>query len=158
MNNGLIQSKKHQIIDCNKFIYYDDKLNLVIKLKYFLKQKNYQYFIEHIFKTIDELILLRITKLNICTMDTYIDLKDHKLKEIDYDFIKMMIHVLQEKYPDNLKVIWVTNANIMVKTIYTIIRPFIDKETRQKIFFLKKNKKNKNKKVINESNLEELLE
>jgi len=158
MNTGLIHKENKRLIDCEKFIYYDDKLNLVIKLKYFLKQKDYQYFIEYIFKIIEELIILRKTQLNISTMDTFIDLKDHKLKEIDYDFIKMLIHVLQEKYPDNLKVIWVTNANIMVKTIYTIIRPFIDKETRQKIFFLKKNKKNKNKKVVNESNLDELLE
>jgi hypothetical protein len=61
-----------------------------------------------------------------------------------------MVQICQEKYPDNLEIIYIKNANIMVKTIYSIIRPFVDKETRKKIFFIKKNKKNKDQSPDNE--------
>ena len=54
-------------------------------------------------------------------------------KDIDLDFIKIMIHYCQEKYPDNLDIIYVKNANIMIKSLYAIIRPFVDKDTRKKI-------------------------
>ena len=78
-----------------------------------------------------------------------------------------MIQYCQEKYPDNLQIIYVKNASIMIKSIYAIIRPFVDKDTRKKIFFIKKNKNNSNKlkggilknesEQINEENLDELF-
>ena len=51
-----------------------------------------------------------------------------------------------------------------LKTIYSIIRPFVDKETRKKIFFIKKNKKNneqsQDKEInkINEECIDELFD
>ena len=45
----------------------------------------------------------------------------------------------------------------MFKTIYALVRPFIDKVTRKKIFFIKKDKKNKKKK-ISEDNIDELFD
>jgi len=133
-----------RVIDMNNFIYIDTNLCLSVNIRYFKKQKNYEKFIKHIFNVIDNILLIRKQKLNEDTMNVFVDLKDYKLKEIDYDFIKLMIHVCEEKYPDNLNIINIKNANIMIKTIYSILRPFIHKDTRKKIFFIKKNKKNKN--------------
>ena len=145
-------------IDMEKFIYTDDNLCLSVSIKYFKKLKDYESFILYIFNVIDQTLLLRKEKLNLNTMDVYVDLKDYKIKEIDYEFIKIMIHVCEEKYPDNLNMINIKNANIMVKTIYSILRPFIHKDTRKKIFFIKKNKnKNKNKQ-INEENIDDLFD
>ena len=100
-------------------------------------------------------------------MESYVDLKGYKLKELDLDFIKIMIQYCQEKYPDNLQIIYVKNASIMIKSIYAIIRPFVDKDTRKKIFFIKKNKNKTNNlkgstlknesDQINEENLDELF-
>ena len=133
-----------RIIDMKKFIYIDQNLCLSLNIKFFRKQKNYEEFIKYIFNTIDNILLLRKNKLNDDTMNVCIDLKDYKIKEIDYEFIKIMIRVCEEKYPDNLNTINITNANIMIKTIYSVLRPFINKDTQKKIFFIKKNKKNKN--------------
>jgi len=133
-----------RVIDMNNFIYIDTNLCLSVNIRFFKKQKNYEEFIKYIFNVIDNILLIRKQKLNLDTMNVYVDLKDYKLKEIDYDFIKLMIHFCEDKYPDNLNIINIRNANIMVKTIYSILRPFIHKDTRKKIFFIKKNKKNKN--------------
>ena len=160
--------------DKEKFMFIDKQLRLHVAIKYFKKSKNYEYIIKYIFDIIEKTIELRSQHLNIITLETYVDLKDYKLKELDLDFIKMMIHYCQEKYPDNLDIIYVQNANIMIKSLYAIIRPFVDKDTRKKIFFLKK-KKNKSNKLkggeereidienddipehINEENLDELF-
>ena len=128
-------------IDMKQFIFIDQNLCLFLNIKFFRKQKNYEEFIKYIFNVIDNILLIRKKKLNLDTINVFIDLKDYKLKEIDYDFIKLMIHVCEEKYPDNLNIINIKNANIMVKTIYSILRPFIHRDTRKKIFFVKKNKK-----------------
>lgn len=133
-----------KVIDMKNFIYIDKNLCLSVNIRFFKKQKNYEEFIKYIFNVIDNILLIRKKKLNLDTMNVFVDLKDYKIKEIDYDFIKLMIHVCEEKYPDNLNIINIKNANIMIKTIYSILRPFIHKDTRKKIFFIKKNKKNKN--------------
>jgi hypothetical protein len=153
--------------DKEKFIFIDKQLRLHVVIKYFKKSKNYEDIIKYIFDVIEKTIELRKQYLNIITLETYVDLKDYKLKELDLEFIKMMIHYCQEKYPDNLDIIYVKNANIMIKSLYAIIRPFVDKETRKKIFFLKKKKKSKELKgggennesneQINEENIDDLF-
>tara|TARA_B110000285_G_scaffold178961_1_gene201422 strand:+ start:597 stop:1124 length:528 start_codon:yes stop_codon:yes gene_type:complete len=151
-------------IELDKFIYIDANYNLNVCIRYFYKLKNYEHVISYIFNTIDRIIELRNEKLNTILIEAYIDLNQYKIKELDFDFIKIMVHICQEKYPDNLNIIYIKNANIMVKSIYAIIRPFIDKDTRKKIFFIKKNKnldKNKNtdkNKKVNENNLDELFD
>ena len=153
-----------KVIDMKQFIYIDQNLCLALNIKFFKKQKNYEEFIKYVFNIIDTILLLRKKKLNKDTMNVYIDLKDYKIKEIDYDFIKLMIHVCEEKYPDNLNIINIKNANIMIKTIYSILRPFINKDTRKKIFFLKKNKKKETdvkeaqNLQINEDNIDDLFD
>jgi hypothetical protein len=139
-----------RVIDMDNFIYIDNNLCLSVNIRFFKKQKNYEEFIRYIFNVIDNILLIRKKKLNLDTMNVYVDLKDYKIKEIDYDFIKLMIHVCEGKYPDNLNIINIKNANIMIKTIYKILRPFIHKDTRKKIFFIKKNKNELNVKANNE--------
>ena len=159
-----------QTIDLNNFMYTDSNLCLIVNIKYFKKRKNYEDVILHIFNVIESTITLRKKHLNIITLETYVDLKGYKLKELDLDFIKIMIQYCQEKYPDNLQIIYVKNASIMIKSIYSIIRPFVDKDKRKKIFFIKKNKnknnnnnlkggeiKNETSEQINEENLDELF-
>ena len=160
--------------DKEKFMFIDKQLRLHVTIKYFKKSENYEDIIKYIFDIIEKTIELRNQHLNKIKLETYVDLKDYKIKELDLEFIKMMIHYCQEKYPDNLDIIYVQNANIMIKSLYAIIRPFVDKDTRKKIFFLKK-KKNKSNKLkcekererdienddipehINEENIDELF-
>ena len=152
---SLCKSNKHlnKYIEVEKLIYIDDNYNINIVLEYFYKLKNYEHVIEYIFNIIDNSIKIAWQKFNTLQLKVYIDLKNYKIKELDIDFIKIMIHVCQDKYAENLNVIYIKNANIMIKTIYSIIRPFIDSDTRKKIFFVNKNKNKK----INESNIDDLF-
>ena len=137
-----------------KFIFQDNNLNIIVKVKYFTKKCDYTKLSKFIFNLVDKVISERMIKLDIDVLDILIDLKDYKIKEIDYAFIKLMIALCQENYKDNLRIIYLKNSNIMFKTIYAVVRPFVDKETRKKIFFIKKGKKNK----ITEENIDELFE
>ena len=156
--------------DKEKFIFIDKQLRIHVVIKYFKKRKNYENIIKYIFDVIEKTIELRKLHMNIITLETFVDLKDYKLKEIDLDFIKLMIHYCQEKYPDNLDIIYVKNATIMIKSLYAIIRPFVDKDTRKKIFFIKKKKSKRLKggggsnsenddipEQINEENIDDLF-
>ena len=143
-------------IDLDSFMFIDKMYNIAVYTKYFKKQKNYEPVINHIYKVTDQLIKIKTEKFNDKTITIYIDLKDYKIREVDYDFMKQMIKVLQEKYPDNLKHIYIRNATFVIKGIYAIIRPFIDKVTRKKIFFLKKEKSKD--KTFNEEDLNKVFE
>jgi|TARA_B110001469_G_C9634957_1_gene318189 hypothetical protein len=153
-------------IDYEKFIYIDTNLCLSVNIKYFKKLKNYENFLKYIFSVIDKTIELRTQHLKCSTIDAYVNLKDYKVKELDYEFIKGMIRFCEEKYPDNLRIIYIKNANFMIKSIYSIIRPFVHKDTRKKLIFIKKKKnKDKHKKSeintneeINEANIDSLFE
>tara|TARA_B100001121_G_scaffold291216_1_gene291738 strand:- start:108 stop:554 length:447 start_codon:yes stop_codon:yes gene_type:complete len=145
-------------IDLDSFMFIDKLYNIAVYTKHFKKQKNYDIVINHIYKLTDELIKIKTEKFNDKTITVYIDLKDYKIREVDYDFMKQMIKVLQEKYPDNLNHIYIKNATFVIKGIYAIIRPFIDKVTRKKIFFLKKGKNKDKDKSFNEEDLNKVFE
>ena len=143
-------------VDLKNFMFINDQFNIIIYAKYFKKQKNYDELMNHIYAVIEGLIKINKIKFNTEKIVTYIDLKEYKRKEIDYDFLKKIIPILQEKYAENLEGIYVTNSSFFIKAIYTIIRPFIDKVTRKKIFFLKKDKDNT--KQFSEENIDKLFE
>lgn len=132
------------------FMYVDDKLNIIVNVKYFTKSCDYDKLCVYIFSIIENTINQRKKIKNIDVLDILIDLKNYKVKEIDYEFIKLMINLCQDKYKDNLRIIYLKNSNFMFKAIYAIIRPFIDKDTRKKIFFIKKSKNSKNNKITEE--------
>ena len=132
--------KKKITFDYTKFMYVGEDLNIIIEMKYFKKLKDYTDFIIYMINLIDTTITLKMTNLNNNTLDVTIDLIQYKLKEIDFDFIKMLILSFQDKYPDNLNKIYITNTTIVFKGIYKLLKPFICKETRAKILFENKNK------------------
>ena len=150
--------KEFQSFDYKKFIYIDKELNVNIEVKHFKKMKDYTNFIQYLIYIIENIIKLKEQQNNsvnpvntinlINNIEVFVDLKHYKIREIDYTLIKMIIKFFEEKYPDNLRTLTLKNANVMFKTIYSIIRPFISKDTREKIFFeSKKNKKIKEQEI-----------
>ena len=147
---NISDKKDIRCFDFNKFIYIDKQFDIIIEVKHFLKLKDYTDFIKHLIFIIENTIKfkMKMTGITENNIDVFVDLKGYKIKEIDYSLIKMIIKFFEEKYPDNLKTLTLRNPNIMFKTIYAVIRPFIHKDTRQKIFFEKKNKKKVEEKEI----------
>ena len=135
-----------------KFIKIDHELNLLVEVKYFTKKCDYALLSKYIFTLINFVLEEKTKNKNEDVIDVFVDIKDYNIKEIDYDFIKLMIGICQKNYKDNLRVIYIKNANIMFKTIYAVVRPFIDKVTRKKIFFVKKTKDK-----ITEDNIDDLF-
>lgn len=131
-------------IDINKLITINQNLDLVIETLYFIKLDDYTELIKHIIICVNN-ILENKKQSNIQqTLNVYIDLKDTKTKNIDYEFIKTLIQFLSAHYEDNLDKMYFRNAKIMFKTIYKVIRPFIPKSTRKKIYFEKQTNNNNN--------------
>lgn len=80
-------------------------------------------------------------KFNKSLIIAHLDLKGLTMKQIDTNFFKKMIVMLQSEYEETLEKLIVTNIPVFFKIAYKIVRPFIDRDTKKKIFFEKKNKK-----------------
>jgi hypothetical protein len=126
------------IFDFDKFMFFENN-EIIVKVKFFKRQKEYSVFITFIKNFIEETIENNIKLLNTNKLSISVYLKGYKINELDYGFIKHIISILENEYPDNLDIIRVFNMNIILRGVYTILKPFINKETRGKIFFCKGN-------------------
>ena len=131
--------KKQENFNFTQFMYVDKELNIIVDTKYFKKLKNYTEFIIYMVNLIDTTLTFNNKHFNNNTINVIINLLQYKIKELDLDFIKMIIVYFQDKYPDNLNKIYVKNATILIKGLYKILKPLICKETRDKIVFEKGN-------------------
>lgn len=142
MDNQIKQIQNKRIdFNYDKFISIGENFNIIVEITHFKKLKDYTEFIKYMINIIETTINLKKKHCNNNTIDVDMDLINYKIKEFDFDFIKMMITFFQEKYPDNLNRIHIRNANLIVKSVYKLLKPFICKETREKIYFEHKNKK-----------------
>jgi hypothetical protein len=125
-------------IDLDLFICSNEDCDIIINIKYFKKQVNYDSLLNYIEQFINKLLLDKKKIFNNDLFIVYIYLKGYKIKEFDYDFIKNTIHFLENKFPNNLNKVLIYDSNIIIKGIYKLFKPFIHKDTREKIFFMKK--------------------
>lgn len=130
-------------MDYNSLYYNIENGDIFLKTKYFYKQTDYTEFIKHIIMVTNNSVNLKETHFHEKTFNIFIDLEDTKLKNFDRDFLKQLIKFLEDHYPDRVNKIYFKNASVMFKSIWTIIRPFIGRDTRKKIIFEKKIKVNK---------------
>ena len=132
--------------------------NILINARLFHKLPDYTDLITHIITITNECLKLRSDNNYPLFFKICIDLHNVKLKNADYDFLKMLIPFLENAYPDNLEKMYFHNTPFIFKTVYTIIRNFIHKDTRKKIIFVKnKNKLNIMDIELAEDKLEELF-
>lgn len=127
-------------IDFDNFIYTENNI-IIIHVKYFKKQKKYDEFIEKMKCFISKTIETNIKEIKSDKLTISIYLKGYRLKELDYSFIKNMIRIFEEQFPDNLEIVNIFDINIVIRGIYNILKPFLSKETREKIFFVKSTNK-----------------
>ena len=127
-------------IDYEKFYSLCLGNNIFIKADLFRKRKDYTDLLTHIIKINNDCLKARQDNNQNNIFKIYVDLSNVKLKNADYEFIKMLIPFLEEAYPNNLEKMYFENTPFIFKTAYSIIRNFIHKETRRKIIFVKKSK------------------
>tara|TARA_B100001057_G_scaffold480325_1_gene553053 strand:- start:94 stop:552 length:459 start_codon:yes stop_codon:yes gene_type:complete len=142
-----------------KEFYLTDNENIRISAQLFRKLEDYTDLLTHIIEVNNRCLLYRQNNNLPMFFCIYIDLKNVKLKNADYEFIKMLIPFLENAYPDNLEKMYFMNTPFIFKTAYSIIRAFIHKDTRKKITFIKsKDLKNLNKEFLDEEVPEDKLD
>ncbi|XP_019621718.1 PREDICTED: CRAL-TRIO domain-containing protein C589.09, mitochondrial-like [Branchiostoma belcheri] len=70
---------------------------------------------------------------NICVL---FDMKDFSLRNMDYQFVKTLIMLLQRYFPERLGVCLIVNAPTLFSGCWLIIRPWLDERTRKKVAFV----------------------
>lgn len=142
-------------------IYYKDSqqhnsIIYTIEANRFKKGIHYDSVIEYARASLDESLIKSKEKYNKNTIITHLDLKGVTMKQIDTGFFKQLVVMLQTEYEDILEKLIVTNIPVFFKIVYKIIRPFLDKDTKKKIFFEKKNKKGSREFTNNDDILEDI--
>ncbi len=122
----------------------------------FKKGVEYDIVMKHARKTLDKCLVESKELYNKNKVITHLDLSGITMKQIDTGFFKKMIVMLQQEYEDTLEKLIVTNIPVFFKIAYKIVRPFIDKDTKRKIFFEKKSKKGTREFTNNDDILEDL--
>lgn len=86
----------------------------------------------------------------------FCDLKGTMIKNMDSKLFKLIIPYFEEKHPDCVEKIVITNIPGFFKICFNLIKFLIHKDTRKKIFFEKKKKKGDDTHISYCNNLEEL--
>ena len=135
------------------------KLPLIyISTEYFVKSKNYDNLLKIINEKIDKTIEISKQKYNKDLFVAIVDLKNSKLAQVDYKFIRLLITKLDQEYPNNLEKLELKNMAYFVRGIFRLVKRFIHPETQAKIVIINP-KDNKNKEIkSSELNSDESLD
>ncbi|CAF3368744.1 unnamed protein product [Rotaria sp. Silwood2] len=69
-----------------------------------------------------------------------IDMLNVGLQNLDYQYIKFMINIVQNYYPECLGIALVVNAPWTFNTVWSVIKPWLDPVVASKIHFLRSSK------------------
>lgn len=121
----------------NKFCYIERENDIIID-HYFFKQ--YIKITDNSINTLNHLInqIEKVLK-NYDNFNVHLKIKSLTLIEIDKhkDLISMMSLILKKKFPDKLKNCLIYDAPFIFSSLFSIISPFIDKDTQKKMRLVK---------------------
>jgi hypothetical protein len=66
------------------------------------------------------------------------DLSGFSLRSMDYEMVKILVHILQTHYPDTLEKVYVVDAPFLFWACWAIIKPWLDPVTAEKVTFVKR--------------------
>jgi hypothetical protein len=95
--------------------------------------EKYNKILGYIYYNLDKCIQYSKKNYNTNKLSVLINLKNTKFTQIDFMFIKHLISKMYIDYEPNLNSMIFANYSGTIKTIYGIIKPFLDKETVKKI-------------------------
>ena len=135
-------------MDFSKTIYikedrYMDGRSIVIfdcDTPFILSKKNQSHITMHILKTIQNCIDLSIKKSNNAEFCVLVNLTNIKKCKLTIKFIIGISTILKNAFPDKLYKCFLQNSSFIFRSIYTLIRRVIDKETRNKITIVRDGK------------------
>ena len=135
-------------MDFSKTIYikedrYMDGRSIVIfdcDTPFVLSKKNQSPITMHILKTIQNCIDLSTKNSNNAEFCVWVNLTNIKKCKLTIKFIIGISTLLKNAFPDKLYKCFLQNTSIVFRSIYTLIRRVIDKETRNKITIVRDGK------------------
>ena len=135
-------------MDFSKTIYikedrYMDGRSIVIfdcDTPFVLTKENQSYVTMHILRTIQNSIDLSIKNSNHAEFCVLVNLTNIKKCKLTIKFIIGISTLLKNAFPDKLYKCFLQNTSIVFRSIYTLIRRIIDKETRNKITIVRDGK------------------
>lgn len=107
---------------------------------FILSKKNKSHITMHILKTIQNGIDLSIKNSNNAEFCVLVNLTNIKKCRLTIKFIIGISTLLKNAFPDKLYKCFLQNTSIVFRSIYTLIRRVIDKETRNKITIIRDGK------------------
>ena len=124
--NGYIDGRSIVIFDCDT--------------PFVLSKKNQSPITMHILKTIQNCIDLSTKNSNNAEFCVLVNLTNIKKCKLTIKFIIGISTLLKNAFPDKLYKCFLQNTSIVFRSIYTLIRRIIDKETRNKITIVRDGK------------------
>ena len=107
---------------------------------FILSKNNQSHITMHILKTIQNCIDLSIKNSNNAEFCVLVNLTNIKKCKLTIKFIIGISTLLKNAFPDKLYKCFLQNTSIVFRSIYTLIRRVIDKETRNKITIVRDGK------------------
>ena len=112
--------------------------NIFVATKYFKKCKDYTKMIERMIQIMDVYKQIQDTQNKELFANIVLDFEDINISNIDFDFLKHLITFFEERYENILNLIYCKNVTLIFKMCYKILRPFISKDLKEKLKFIKK--------------------
>jgi hypothetical protein len=119
-----------------------DEDNVYVKIKNFRKLDDYTDLLTNLMKMFNYFIEKQKKNNLVNFVNVHFDFEKFSLTKLDTEFIKYLFKYLQDNFEDVVKVIYCRNISSIFKLALTLFKPFIDKETKDKLKFVKKNKQN----------------
>ena len=107
---------------------------------FILSKNNQSHITMHILKTIQNCIDLSIKNSNNAEFCVLVNLTNIKKCKLTIKFIIGISSLLKNTFPDKLYKCFLQNSSVIFRSIYTLIRRVIDKETRKKITIVRNGK------------------
>lgn len=125
-----------------------DEDNVYVKIKNLKKMDDYTDLLTNLMKMFNYFIEKQKKNNLVNFVNVHFDFEKFSLTKLDTEFIKYLFKYLQDNFEDVVKVIYCINISSIFKLALTLFKPFIDKETKDKLKFVKKNKNNKQNEML----------
>ena len=112
--------------------------NIFVATKYFKKCKDYTKMIERMIQIMDVYKQIQDTQNKELFANIVLDFEDINISNIDFDFLKHLIVFFEERYENIINIIYCKNVNLIFRMCYKILRPFISKDLKEKLKFIRK--------------------
>lgn len=135
--------KTESLCNFTNIIKFDED-NVYIKVRNFQKMDDYTELLTNFMKMFNYFNEKQKKYKLVNFLHIHFDFEKFSLSKLDIDFIKELFLYLQNNFENIIKVIYCKNITNLFKVLFFIIKPFIDKQTKSKLKFIKKSS-NKNK-------------